>query len=103
MTNPSEGEMRFYIGPHLKPPKRVILSQFNNLAFGVGTIDYVYVPLVEAFIDIHMMDDDCAVGSSACSNCKKNVDIFSKYCPNCGAKLKRREISNDSKNPTETN
>lgn len=95
MTHPSEEEIRFHLVPHQKLPKRVILSRFNNLAFSVETTDHVYVPLVEAFIDIHMMDDDCTIGSSTCSNCKKNVDIFSKYCSNCGAKLKRREISDD--------
>lgn len=93
---PSEREIRFHIGPHIKLPKKVILCQFDNLAFGIETTDHVYVPLIEAFIDIHMMDDDCAIGNSTCSNCKKNVDIFSKYCPNCGAKLKRREINKES-------
>lgn len=36
---------------------------------------------------VTMFDDDCTIGSCKCSNCNSNIDIFSKFCSNCGAKI----------------
>lgn len=38
------------------------------------------------------MDDDSAIGSCKCSNCKKSIDVFDKFCRHCGAKSRGRKI-----------
>ena len=56
--------------------------------------EQIYTPLVKATADITFIDDDFAVGHCRCSNCKKDIDIFNKYCFHCGAKIiGRRDIN----------
>ena len=46
----------------------------------------IYVPVKKCNVEITLFDDD-AIGSSKCSLCNSNIDIFAKYCSNCGAKV----------------
>lgn len=36
------------------------------------------------------MLDDCIIDSCKCSNCNCNIDISSRFCFNCGAKISGR-------------
>ena len=51
----------------------------------------VYTPIEYCHIDI-VMDDEHLVGHSECSCCHRNIDIFVKFCPYCGAKVKGKHI-----------
>lgn len=50
----------------------------------------IYIERVEAYIEVYMLDDDFTIGHCECTNCKNTIDLFDKYCPRCGAKLKGR-------------
>ena len=54
----------------------------------------IYVPQIFANVIVVVEEDD-AIGYSYCSNCKKSVNIFDKYCCHCGAKLKSRKTLGD--------
>lgn len=48
---------------------------------------------------VTMFDDDGIIGSCKCSNCNSNIDIFSKFCSNCGAKINgRAEVTEGASN-----
>ena len=57
--------------------------------------EYVYIPRMycKALITL---DEDAAIGSCNCSRCGHSMDPFAKYCSDCGAKSKGRELLNDS-------
>ena len=70
------------------------------------------VPDAEVFLDkyykrtyakaiVTMCDDDNIVGSCKCSNCRNQIDLFSKFCSNCGAKLTGRIIFDKDYNETD--
>lgn len=59
------------------------------------------VPGAEVFLDkyykrtyakaiVTMLDDDYVIDSCKCSNCNCNIDISSRFCSNCGAKISGR-------------
>ena len=49
-----------------------------------------YAPREYCYIDVYLDEDQEAIGSSKCSKCKKTIDVFSKFCKHCGAKVKAR-------------
>lgn len=49
-----------------------------------------YYKRIYAKAIVTMFDDDCVIGSCKCSNCNSNIDIFSRFCSNCGAKINGR-------------
>ena len=89
----------FYYEPN-KFPKRVkLIHPFGNVFYtnqsylNNDQTEKVYIEQIKAFAEVTMMDDDLTIDSCRCSNCKRSIDIFDKYCSHCGAKLtERREI-----------
>ena len=55
------------------------------------SVNVLYVPQEYCYINV-TMNDDHIVGHSECSKCGKNVDLFIKFCPHCGAKVKGRKV-----------
>ena len=49
-----------------------------------------YAPREYCYIDVYLDEDQEAIGSSKCSKCKNTIDIFSKFCNHCGAKVRER-------------
>ena len=72
-------------------PNKVVLKR---LMIGVGIEDKnaekTYYQRIYANVIMTMADDDNLVGNSKCSNCNNDVDIFIKFCPHCGAKIRGR-------------
>ena len=63
----------------------------------------IYVERVEAYIEVYMLDDDFTIGHCKCTNCKNPINLFDKYCPRCGAKLKgRRDAPKKAKTGVKT-
>lgn len=63
----------------------------------------IYVERVEAYIEVYMLDDDFTIGHCECTNCRKTIDPFDKYCPRCGAKIKgRRDAPKKAKTGVKT-
>lgn len=62
-----------------------------------GLLDKYYKRIYAKAI-VTMFDDDCVIGSCKCSNCNSNIDIFNRFCSNCGAKINGRDeiIEGDS-------
>lgn len=68
-------------------PKRLKVHKYNS------TNDQLYRPLEYCFIDVVLNKDEPAIiGSSHCSLCKHSIDLISKYCPTCGAKVKKKRL-----------
>ncbi len=51
-----------------------------------------YYKRIYAKAVVTMFDDDHIIGSCKCSNCNSNIDIFSRFCSNCGAKISGRHV-----------
>ena len=87
-----------------EPPREIELGYYSNQPFpdkiilkrvsiGNNTNEKtkeLYFKRVYADVIVTVADEDHSVGNSKCSNCNNVVDIFVKFCPYCGAKIKGR-------------
>lgn len=71
------------------PGKVIVKDSFSRKE------EYVYIPRMycKALITL---DEDAAIGLCNCSRCGYSMNPFAKYCSNCGAKSKGRELINSS-------
>lgn len=75
-------------------PEKVYLHHFTLCDPEELYIKQIYCnPLVT-------IDEDEILGSCVCSNCKKEMNPFYKFCPNCGAKAKERIFLEESEEPS---
>ena len=72
-------------------PKKIIAKQF--LQSNHPTM--IYIPKRTCNIIVSFNDEDHTIGSSKCSECHADIDIFSKYCYNCGAKCIGRKVEGE--------
>lgn len=68
---------------------KLVPFMFTATSNGKAFLDKYYKRVYAKAI-ITMLDDDCIIGSCKCSNCNSSIDIFSKFCSNCGAKISGR-------------
>ena len=74
------------------PPTNFIFPGKIKATSSVLGVEYLeYVPLNYCTINV-TMDDDCIVGHSECSECKRNVEVGINYCPYCGAKVSGKHV-----------
>lgn len=86
----SDEEVRVVLPFYQKAfPKKLIAARMISIMDG-DDAEQTYIPLIKASADINFLDDDFTVGSCHCSNCGKTIDIFDKFCSECGAKITGR-------------
>ena len=69
------------------PPANFIFPGKIKASASILGMEYLeYIPLKYCMINV-TMDDDCIVGHSECSECKRNVEVWINYCPYCGEKI----------------
>lgn len=89
-------ELTFTLGPlYNKFPDRVRLRRPSFISNALAQ-EELYFKRTYAHINIVMLDDENTIGTSECSNCKSSIDIFVKFCPCCGAKIKGKRIIENS-------
>lgn len=64
--------------------------------FGINDVSRTYAPLIFCDAIVELNNQDNAIGKCTCSSCGKSMDIFNKYCPNCGAKKRRVKLAGES-------
>jgi len=77
-------------------PNKVQLTRFYPVGCTSDTIQ-IYVKRQYCTANITMYDDDNTIGKCTCSICKKRMNPFDKFCPNCGAKSKGRHVVKDKR------
>ena len=88
----SDEEIKVYFRENTKAfPKRIIAKKFLRPDHPT----MIYVPRRTCYVLISFDDEDRIIGSSKCSECNTAIDIFSKYCPNCGAKCIGKKVEGE--------
>ncbi len=88
----SDEEIKIYLNDNTRAfPKRVIAKKYLQTDYPT----MIYVPRRTCHILISFDDEDRVIGSSKCSECNTAIDIFSKYCPNCGAKCIGKKVEGE--------
>ena len=76
----------------VKPyPHKIILHKLGTKPDS-SDFEKLYFERIYCNAIITMFDDDNTIGSSICSNCKNSLELFEKFCPHCGAKIKGRQV-----------
>lgn len=76
------------IGNRLYHPKKIIV---NNM-MSESENETVFFQRTYCYINVKVTKDYDSIESCTCSACSHEIDIFSKFCSNCGAKSKGRKI-----------
>ena len=84
--------------PSLPFPDKVVLQR---LTFSRKSESETYFKRKYCYAMMQLLDDEGTIGTCQCSCCKKQMDIFDKFCPNCGAKSKGRKIVNGDSDETD--
>ncbi len=71
-------------------PTQAFPNKVRLIRFGFDDQNEIYVKRSYCYAKVYMLDDDNTVGKTVCSNCEEPIDPFTKYCSNCGAKVKGR-------------
>jgi len=88
----SDEEMKIYLYDNTRAfPKRIIAKKFLQTDYPT----MIYVPRRTCHILISFDDEDRIIGLSKCSECNTPIDIFSKYCHNCGAKCIGKKVEGE--------
>ncbi len=86
--------------PILPFPDKVILRRFFVNQDSSDT-EQLYFKRIYCDAIVVMQDEDNVVGNCTCSICKNSIDLFDKFCSNCGAKVKGRRIFDKDGNETD--